>query len=98
MGWTITLEDEEGQAIQTLSKEFYYDELEQIKLDEFILLKYVDFYGDTTFNSLQLDDLITDLQKLKTILVIQIDTVEQIIELARQSKDRVHTYIKFYGD
>jgi hypothetical protein len=98
MGWTIILEDEEGQAIQILPKELDYNELADITCDDFILLKYIDFYGDTTFNALQLDDLMADLKNLKTILVNQKDIIQQIIDLAKKSQDQVHTYIKFYGD
>src|SRR5687767_6049566 len=98
MGLTIVLEDENGGAIQTLPKELAYEELENINLDDFILLKYIDFYGDTTFNTLQLDYLIGDFEKLKPMLVSQREIIQQIINLAKRSQDEVHTYIKFYGD
>jgi hypothetical protein len=98
MGLTIVLEDENGGAIQTLPKELDHDELENIHLDDFILLKYIDFYGNTTFNTLQLDDLISDLEKLKPMAASQSEIIQQIISLAKRSQDEVHTYIKFYGD
>jgi hypothetical protein len=98
MGWTINLEDEQGKVIQTLQNELHYDELGDVNLDGFILIKYIDFYGDTTFNTLQLDDLMSDLEKLKTILKAQIVTIQETIDLVKSSKSQVHTYIKFYGD
>ena len=98
MGLTIVLEDEDGLAIQTLPKDLQYSELEHVNFDVFILLKYVDFYGDTTFNTLQLDDLIADLMLLKNIAAHQSKIIQQIINLALESKQSVHTYIKFYGD
>ena len=97
MGLTITLEDENGGAIYTLPKELDYEEFENLELNKFLLLKYVDFYGDTTFNTLQIDDLITDLERLKSIAGNQTELIQQIIDLAEKSKARVHTYIKFYG-
>ena len=98
MGLTIVLEDENGGAIQTLPKELQYDEFENVKLDDFILLKYIDFYGDTTFNTLQLDDLIGDFERLKPMNPSQSEIIQQIIDHAKKCQDEVHTYIKFYGD
>ncbi len=98
MGWTIVLEDENGQAIRTLPMVFNYDDLDSLNFDDFILLKYIDPYGDTTFNTLQLDDLQTDFEKLKDVVSIQIEIIEQILDLIKESQDEVHTYIKFYGD
>jgi len=98
MGWTIVLEDENGQSIRTLPKEFDYDKLDQLDLNSFVLLKYIDFYGDTTFNTLQLDDLQADFEKLKIIEVNQIDIIVQILDLIKESQGEVHTYIKFCGD
>ena len=97
MGWTIILEDENGLAIRTLPKEFDYNELDHLDCDSFMLLKYIDFYGDTTFNSLQLNNLQNDFEKL-TALSKQKDVIEQLLELIKESQKKVHTYIKFYGD
>ncbi len=98
MGWTIKLEDENGQAIRTLPNEFNYDELDNLDFDSYILLKYIDFYGDTTFNTLQLDDLQSDFEKLKNVVATQNESIEQILDLIKESQAEVHTYIKFYGD
>ena len=98
MGLTIVLEDEEGRTIRKLSKELNYDELENINLDNFVFLKYINFYGDTTFNTLQIDDLIGDFEKLMPISVSQSEIIQQIIDLAKECQNEIHTYIKFYGD
>jgi hypothetical protein len=98
MGLTIVWEDEDHKAIQTLSPDLDYEAWDHINLDEFILLKYVDFYGNTTFNTLQLDDLVTDLHKLKKLVPAQATAIQHIIELAGRCSDDVHTYITFYGD
>lgn len=95
MGWTIVLEDENGQAMRTLQDGFEYEVLESLDLDSFTLLKYIDFYGDTTFNTLQLDDLKTDFVKLKKVLTDQTEIIEQIVELIKESQTKVHTYVKF---
>ena len=98
MGLTIVLENENGDAIQTLLSELNYDEWENLDLDNFTLLKYIDFYGDTTFNTLQLQDLIADFEQLKPKVEDQTGIIQQIIDLARRSQNEGHTYIKFYGD
>ncbi|MEJ0101615.1 MAG: hypothetical protein WDO19_03205 [Bacteroidota bacterium] len=98
MGLTIILEDEKGQPLQTLPKELFYEELNHTNFDDFILLKYIDFYGDTVFNNLQLDDLLSDFEKIKTAIATPSETIQQIIDLIKESKKKVHTYIKFYGD
>jgi hypothetical protein len=98
MGWTIILEDENGQAIRTLPKQFNYDELDNLDFNSFVFLKYINFYGDTTFNTLQLEDLQNDFEKLNVILTTQKDIIEQILDMIKESQDEVHTYVKFYGD
>jgi hypothetical protein len=63
-------------------------------------LRYVDLYGDTTFNQLQITQLAEDLSQ--TLLHCQDDATRQHIEamlvLVRKAKGEPHTYIKFYGD
>jgi hypothetical protein len=97
MPWTITLEDEVGEVIQTLTEFFDYGELHTLNLNQFKLLRYIDPYGDTVFNCLQINDLIDDFEKLKDISK-QTSIIDKIIELGRRSENEVHTYIKFYGD
>ncbi|MBS1635166.1 MAG: hypothetical protein JST26_04530 [Bacteroidetes bacterium] len=97
MPWTIILENEKGEAIQTLAESLQYEELSKLTLPKFKLFNYVDPYGDTTFNRLQIDDLIVDLGLLKK-LSEQKDTIDKIMSLAEKCKTDAHTYLKFYGD
>ena len=97
MPWTIILENEKGGAIETLPESFAYEELDELHLPNFKLFHYVDPYGDTTFNCLQMDDLIADMELLRE-LSTQKPVIEQMILLLRKCKTQVHTYIKFYGD
>ncbi len=97
MGLTIILEGEDGRQIQALKGELRCSS-QDLNRDDLKILKYVDLYGDTTYNSLQLDDLISDLHQLKLSLPDQGTFIEEIIELAKTSKRKVHTYLKFYGD
>lgn len=63
-------------------------------------LRYIDPYGDTTFNQLQIPQLTEDLNQ--TLLHCQDKTTRQHIEamlaLVRKAKGEPHTFIKFYGD
>lgn len=94
MAWTIILEDENKEPISSLSNEF---DMELSNGEEkFRLLCYLDAYGDTFFNRLQMDDLIKDLQILKLKEVNPI--LDEIKILAERCKKEEHTYLAFYGD
>lgn len=63
-------------------------------------LAYVDPFGKTTFNRLQMDVVIPELTRLR--LEKNADPVraviDQIIELANRCSDDVHVYLEFEGD
>lgn len=98
MPWTIILEDEKGNAKWTLPNSFDYEKLDAIDLENFKLLKYIDPFGDTTFNHLQMNDLINDFKKLQIELPDSHQEIEKILELITECKKEIHHYIKFYGD
>lgn len=63
-------------------------------------LRFIDPYGDTTFNQLQLPVVVSELQHA-------IDNAtdpavkshgEGLMALALKASSEVHTYLKFYGD
>ena len=62
-------------------------------------LQYIDPYGDTTFNQLQLPQLIREMEQASS----QINDsdlwqrAEQVLAFVRRCED-VHTYVKFIGD
>ncbi len=63
-------------------------------------LRFIDPYGDTTFSRIQIpiliDELRTVLGKIQDNRIK--DHLQKLIDLAEQSRDEVHTYLKFYGD
>ena len=94
MAWTVALEDEDKQVISSLDREF--DTTIRDSLNGFKLLCYLDPYGDTIFNRLQMHDLIHDLQQLK-----KMDSnllIDEVLLLAERCKRETHTYLYFYGD
>lgn len=94
MAWTIILEDENKEPLLSLNDEF--DIGSSIDLSSFKLLCYLDAYGDTIFNRLQMDDLIKDLQSLKQTEANPL--LNEIQMLAERCKKEEHTYLAFYGD
>ena len=98
MKWTVILENERRESLESLSDEFSFESIHSETIqNSFILLKYLDPYGDTFFNSLQMQDLIFDLQKLKD-LEKENPLIKDIIILAERCKVQPHTYLSFYGD
>jgi hypothetical protein len=63
-------------------------------------IKYIDKWGNTIFNRLQMDDFIREIkiitEKSKDDKVKAL--VDHIINLSEKCKNEVHTYIKFIGD
>jgi hypothetical protein len=97
MSWTVILEDAIKNALESLDEEFYIKDLGILMQEQFKLLPYLDPYGDTVFNNLQIPDIILDLSILKEKYaeMILIDTV---ILLAEKSLKTVHSYLTFYED
>ena len=63
-------------------------------------LRFIDAYGDTTFNQLQLPVLAGEIER-----AIEMATDpgvkshgQSLLELAQRASMKVHTYLKFYGD
>ncbi|GGF28026.1 hypothetical protein GCM10011383_44710 [Hymenobacter cavernae] len=94
MSWTVILEDENKHPIASLSEEFRTG----VNLDNeaFRMLRYLDPYGNTTFNRLQQQELLTDLRLLRELEPRPV--VDELITLLTQSQEQVHTYVCFYGD
>ena len=97
MPWTVTLEDENNTVLYTLAQEFTHPFLMAPGyLQTTTLLKYLDPYGDTVFNTVQMNDLIIDLRQLAKHGEEQ--QIEELIRLAVRCREETHTYLTFYGD
>jgi hypothetical protein len=66
----------------------------------FVCLRFVDPYGDTTFNHIQAPYLEADLQLLSSECGApeQKAELQQILSLVSTCRAAVHLYIKFVGD
>jgi hypothetical protein len=98
MGWTVKIEDENGNAKRTMTGELILSDDEVLSNENFRLLKYLDPQGDTTFNSFMFEDLIKDFIELKKLLPADEEQIDTVIEYAKACNDDIHIYLKFYGD
>ncbi|MEJ7914240.1 MAG: hypothetical protein WKF70_13855 [Chitinophagaceae bacterium] len=94
MGWTVILEDARKEVITSLDREFHIAFGDNLKHSK--LLCYLDPYGDTFFNRLQIDDLIEDLRNLEKLETNTL--IDDICALAVRCKEEIHSYLVFYGD
>ena len=102
MGIDVRLENERGESLEILGDP---DNLtEKLLADEadghLVCLRFIDPYGDTLFNSLQLPILIEELgNKLKSVTDDRVrNHGVAIIALARKALAKTHLYVRFYDD
>ena len=65
------------------------------------VFKYIDLYDDTVLNSLQIKDLISDIELLKASRDLvgsrKQYLLDEIIKLCNLALEEPHLYLKFYG-
>jgi hypothetical protein len=103
MGIDARWEDENGDEIEVVlspPRSRFEALIPEANVERYPCLRYIDPYGDTTFNQLQLPQLLADLKQA----ILESDSpetrahMESLIDLAQRAIGAVHTYIKFYGD
>jgi hypothetical protein len=101
MGLNVLWQDERGEIIErgpTWTSPWKYVEGEA-ELRDTCCLRFIDSYGDTTFNQVQIpiliDELIALLPKSKDFQARE--NLESLINFIRKAEEQVHTYIKFVG-
>jgi hypothetical protein len=101
MSLTINLETEDGKILTSIcDNNLLQESIPTIEDEKFYCLKYIDLYGDTVFNRLQMDDLIKELLivKAESKSTDLSDFIGVLVDLAKKCKNDVHLYLKFYGD
>ncbi len=103
MGLTIQLQDESGTAIAEAIQDpanSFAKLLPQEDDKSFHLIRYIDRYGNTVFNGIQMKDLLTDLTVLEGRATNLPDRqiVAAIRDLAGKCEEEPHRYLKFIGD
>lgn len=103
MAVDVVLETENGvmldmvaYPIGTAVKRLYPD----FKDADFPLLGYIDLYGDTVFNTLQMEPFLEEWRRLteRACTVAENEFVRQVKELALRCQNETHLYLKFLGD
>ena len=73
--------------------------LQQFDLSGTCCLRFIDPFGDTTFNRVQATALLGELAGLRPKLDGRTRAfIDQVIELAERTEGGVHLYLKFEGD
>jgi len=102
MGIDVHWEDENGASLAELPDlgSMVAQFLPHSDAQDFPCLRFVDPYGDTVFNQLQIGQLVAELEKLsEQHYDPEVERhLRSVLEFVRQARDRVHTYVKFYGD
>lgn len=101
MGIDVRLETESGDEIETLLD--FDDSLQKILLEcdpaASVTLRFIDPYGNTSFNRLQMPALIVEIEHTRGHL--KDERAEkfagEVLRLALRCQDEVNTYLKFYG-
>jgi hypothetical protein len=101
MGFNCFLEDEHGNALDRFfDPKSILPKIIPYSKEGYWLVKYIDPYGDTVFNQLQIPILIDELKAIKSATTAKehLDFLQQLIDFIDKSQGKVHSYIKFYGD
>ena len=102
MGLTIHLQDAKGRVLDTVADEsnLLHKILPASDDARYHTLSRIDWYGDTTFNRMQMDDVISEIGRLDTneFSSEEKELVNEILALAKRGIEKPHFYLKFCGD
>jgi hypothetical protein len=100
MPLVIEFRDNSGSVLGLAGESLPGKFLPEIEGDDFPLLRGVDEYDDTVFNSLQMTWLLQELKRLRDTRDSrdQARLLDEIIELGEQCAAMPHTYLVFVGD
>jgi hypothetical protein len=101
MGFDINLEKERGEVLQTVGdpKDLLHRLLERSLVDEPLLVE-IDWYGNTTFNRLQMPRFLSEGKTLTKhgTSPEEIKIADEVRAMAERCEGGVHLYLKFIGD
>jgi len=102
MGITVVLEDERGTALSSVEDQanLLHRLLPNPKDASFHTLRFIDWYGDTVINRLQLETFIQEWDRIAQHAQTEEERslLCRIRDLATKGQQEQHTYLKFYGD
>ena len=93
----VIVEYSDNKGLLSLVINYCYQNPTKIKT-----FKYIDLYDDTIFNSLQVKDMIIDIDFLKQQSELldsgRIELFNTLAELCKVTLNEPHQFLKFYGD
>jgi len=102
MGMSIQLEDHQGKVLEEIP------DLESLLARlfpswedaNFHCLRYIDPWGATVFNRLQMDEVISELWRIRAQTTVEVERafIDAIEGMARRCKEGEHRYLRFLGD
>jgi len=98
MGLTVRLQDERGKPV--CDEDIGIDFPIPTGNPSFQLLRYIDPYGNTIFNQLQMDTFLTEWEKIHSEAKAQDEATawSTVKQWANRCKNEVHLYLRFIGD
>ena len=100
--YLIRLEDNQGVVIETIQDALGMvdDVLVPMSKRRKGQLQYIDPYGTTSFNGLQAEALLSELEKASSLVKSKEagDLLKSLERIARQCSEEEHLFLKFYGD
>ena len=93
-------DDEQIQFISDAQGALMAFVLRSVGVDNTVCLRFIDPFGDTTFNQRQLPILASELEAAASAgaAMETVDQLRSIARLVRTAEGKGHTYIKFIGD
>ncbi len=101
---TVRWENERGETLQccpcTLSPHWFTQSEYESYLDATCCLRFVDPYGNSTFNQYQIPVLIEEIESLIQYCddAIEQERLQCILEFFVMARGQTHTYINLIGD
>lgn len=102
MGLTIHLQSENGKISETIAdpSNLLHKILQGTDDSRFHSINRIDWYEDTTFNRMQMEDVIREFGQLNTsgFSSEEKELLGEIVDLAKRGIEKPHFYLKFVGD
>ena len=102
MGLGIALQDEFGCELDMVAdpKNYLGKLLPEYGDSVFPMLASIDFYGDTTFNRMQMERFLAEWSEViaKAQSPEERELLSRVEGMAKRARDEVHLYLKFIGD
>jgi hypothetical protein len=102
MGLAVRVETEDGSRIAEVldPTNVLHRLLPSEDDDTYHCLRYVDWYGNTVFNRLQMETVLRELDRIRLAVhgAGELELLDRLKELAHRCEAEPHLYLKFYGD